>query len=63
MMTRIPKWVTLPSSWYTNFANGTWKGISINPNGVYTPATYAKICGTYEGPGHVASQVRITYVK
>lgn len=57
------KWVTLPSSWYPNFANGTWWGISINPNGVYTPATYAKICGTYEGAGHVASQVRITYTK
>lgn len=57
------KWVTLPSAWYPNFANGTWKGISINPNGVYTPATYAKICGTYEGPGHVGSQVRITYTK
>ena len=57
------KWVTLPSAWYPNFANGTWRGISINPNGVYTPATYAKICGTYEGAGHVASQVRITYTK
>lgn len=57
------KWVTLPSTWYPSFANGTWKGISINPDGVYTTAAYAKICGTYEGSGHVASQVRITYKK
>ena len=49
------KWITLPSSMYNGFKNGTYKGV-----GVISTNSYAEQYARFNGSG---AKIRVTYVK
>lgn len=49
------RWVTLPKSWYSSFANGTYKGVSL-----YTSNTGLTYYGQFKGS---PTKFRVTYRK